>query len=520
MKKLFTLMIILSALMCPTSIYAQGMTTDKEKINNTVMSLLNRWDRQAYLNIIDLMVQGLSYDTDGLSDIFNAKMADMKNGTTMNFNPSVFNGHFELVNNRWTRVADAGDMQFTFSDSDGKPCVATLTLSTTTKKMTINDVDITEEDLAHSREDIAEYPTTGILGFIGTIEKLRLLIEEQLVGVETLNVDLPEKIGLTFTQDGKEMMSADITFDLSTITNDWGLLTDGLTFSADMKFAKSSGTGTFELILKDTGYKSGTGINFDFTAKDTGTQLLSFKVSMPGTFRLLDFNDDLDPSFGFQSLNIDVDVMGSVQLKGSVSDFGAFMKSFSDDSDEARETRLFASRRAATEMSDQMKIEFFYDGFSKASGYLTLCIDHDADLDDDDDAMISSLVPIIHFNSDNSTYTCQEYFTPENFPDIQNAVNQIIDDASALLNGLKNKLNQLVGISQTTNLRTVSLDNDQLNPTGQKAGTHVAVYTLDGRLCTSDVADGEGKASVQLQSLGRGVYILKSPAGAKKFAVR
>lgn len=104
MKKISTLILILSALLLGTAnINAQGSTTtDKSKINTTVMSMLNQWDRQAYLNILDLMTKGLSYDTDGLADILNTKMDAMKSGTAMHFVPSVFNGHFELVNNRCT----------------------------------------------------------------------------------------------------------------------------------------------------------------------------------------------------------------------------------------------------------------------------------------------------------------------------------------------------------------------------------------------------------------------------------
>ncbi len=100
--------------------------------------------------------KGLSYDSDGLSDIFNTKMADRKNGTTMNFKPSLFEtASSRKVNYRWTSVAEDGERLFTFSDADGMPCVETLTLCTTTKKMTINDVDCTEPRMvkSHSKQE-------------------------------------------------------------------------------------------------------------------------------------------------------------------------------------------------------------------------------------------------------------------------------------------------------------------------------------------------------------------------------
>lgn len=526
MKKISTLILILSALLLGTAnINAQGSTTtDKSKINTTVMSMLNQWDRQAYLNILDLMTKGLSYDTDGLADILNTKMDAMKSGTAMHFVPSVFNGHFELVNNRWTKVSDANDMQFTFSDSNGAPCVAVLTLSSNTKTMTINGLDITELDIKDSRELLAEYPTTGVYGLIGTVRRLALLLEERLVGVKTLTVDFPEKIDLTFTQNGKQMMTANVTFDLSTLTNDWELLTNGLTFSANMSFAKSSGEGTFDLILTDTGYKPGTGLNFDFAAKNAGTQILSFKVNAPGTFKPLDLGGNIDLSFGFQSLNIDIDVMGGVQLKGGANNIATLVTTLigalRGGSDEASLAPLYAGRRAGTDLSDVLKIEFFYDYASTPSGFLTLLVNQVPSTDGDDNAATFPLVPIIHFNSDNTTYTCQQYFTPENFPEVQAKVSEIVGDAGALLDGLKGKIEHVTAVKRVNKPQTISIDNGQLNLSGQKAGARVAVYTLDGRLCTTAVADSEGKASVQLPALSRGVYILKTPAGTKKFAVR
>ena len=47
--------------------------------------------------------------------------------------------------------------------------------------------------------------------------------------------------------------------------------------------------------------------------------------------------------------------------------------------------------------------------------------------------------------------------------------------------------------------------------TGLKAGSRVVVYTLDGRQMMSVTASEEGRATADLGSLPRGIYVVKAP---------
>lgn len=51
---------------------------------------------------------------------------------------------------------------------------------------------------------------------------------------------------------------------------------------------------------------------------------------------------------------------------------------------------------------------------------------------------------------------------------------------------------------------------------GMKAGGKVVVYTLDGKAVATTTADAEGRASVSLAGLQRGVYILRTPSKSYK----
>ena len=49
-----------------------------------------------------------------------------------------------------------------------------------------------------------------------------------------------------------------------------------------------------------------------------------------------------------------------------------------------------------------------------------------------------------------------------------------------------------------------------------KAGQHITVYTIDGKVVKTVTAAQDGTASVQLSTLPKGVYILRSPQGSVK----
>ena len=52
---------------------------------------------------------------------------------------------------------------------------------------------------------------------------------------------------------------------------------------------------------------------------------------------------------------------------------------------------------------------------------------------------------------------------------------------------------------------------------GLKAGARVAIYNLNGTQISSATADGEGRVALDLSSLPKGVYILRTPTKSFKF---
>lgn len=88
------------------------------------------------------------------------------------------------------------------------------------------------------------------------------------------------------------------------------------------------------------------------------------------------------------------------------------------------------------------------------------------------------------------------------------------------MEGLKTSFEEV-----TTGIRQAELDNKAVRPViafgeaafeGLKAGDAVTVYSLDGKTLGSTKADGEGRACINLNGMGHGVLILRTPTHSFK----
>lgn len=66
-----------------------------------------------------------------------------------------------------------------------------------------------------------------------------------------------------------------------------------------------------------------------------------------------------------------------------------------------------------------------------------------------------------------------------------------------------------------SNTPQFSFNNAEVS--GLKAGAKVAIYNLNGTQISSVTADGEGRVALDLSSLPKGVYILRTPTKSFKF---
>lgn len=64
---------------------------------------------------------------------------------------------------------------------------------------------------------------------------------------------------------------------------------------------------------------------------------------------------------------------------------------------------------------------------------------------------------------------------------------------------------------------SVSASDSEMEICGARPGDKVAVYDAAGKLCASASADGNGRAVIGISNLGKGVFVVNTPANSIKF---
>ena len=488
--------------------FANAQGSDKDFINQTGLELLDQWDAEAYRNVANLLTQIMDYDTKEITQWGVQSLKAMKSVITEPYNgisdgyklmarASSFTGHFKALSNRWVKEGDADDLQFAFNDKNGTYCLFRLYTSGTKKVITFT-IDEDEDDEWGDDDEWDDDDDEGLFS--------SPTIKEIMDGVKLISIEVPEHIDISFTQGKKQLMHTTIDFDMSLFTNNWEPLSDGFMVSVKSSFAKSSGTGTFDMGMENVGYKPGTGINFSFYVKNAGKSLVTFGINAPGTLNLDDgaINFDLDTGLtlndiGIESLSLNLDVMGRIQAKGNIPDLVAFFNTLNSEGESEAEMKQIANK-----LNGLMNGNFYYNNGSTPKGYLAFQPYYD---DDDEEWTVQ---PAIHFNSDNSTYPLETYFAEDNFPELYEGFGDIFSEMMELASTFIEKV-------QTMNEEASGATGIQSQPSVLTSGTRAEIYTSTGRLCGHTVIGANGQAVIPFTELPAGVYIVKTPSGSRKF---
>ena len=428
---------------------------DKDFINDVGKDLLNQWDADSYRNILELLQQAMSFNTEEISEWGANALGSVKTAITTPYNgisngymlmlrASLFTGHFKAVNDRWIYEGPADDLQFTYPDKAGTTCVARILTSGDTKTVSMPyEFDEDEDD---------DDDDNGILG------KAKDLTN----GVKVIAAEVPEHFEISFTHGNTQLMLTTIDFDLSCFTDNWSPTTNGLIVSINSTFAKSNsgvrrrgGPGTFELSMNRVGYQPVTGISFSFAAKNDGKQIMSLDVKAPGTINVDNGLIDIDAEkgvtindIGIESLKVDLDVMGRLQARGQIDDLPNFVNKAikaSNCEDEAE------AKQIKGELDNMMQGNFYYDGNPEPKGSLGMGVTYDKDKGE------WKLEPTISFKSDNSTYPIKTYFSEENFPEFVGGVKTIVSELVGVATTMREKVEKMN--EEATNATTNPDDN-------------------------------------------------------------
>lgn len=484
MKRRFTsyLLVLFALLLTANTAKAEAVqSADRDKINGIVMDLVNTWDHSSFQNAAALITQVAQYDLTNVTSEGVARLMGMRtaiDGTPdyrLLFSGKAFTGHYVVQDGAWVKESDATDLQFSYTSPNGVPCVLKMVISgdvkTANMPFELDDMPFNLDGLfggllgGDDDDDDDYYARRAEADDESAVDMASDMMDDYMEGIKEIGFEFPAQTTIELTYGGAQMMLTNIQVDLSSIGT---TLLDGLIMSVDTKFFKGvldpSSSGLFELSLVNSGYKPVTGINVDFSIKKDNEQLVSFKVIAPGTFDMNNLVSEDGINIGFESLNVDIDVMGRAQLKGGISHLNTLANMIASNEDAESEEEVKA---VVAQLNQLIDFHLYYDGSSNPAATVQLAAVYDAEYEE------WSAEPQIVFARDNSSYALEEFFSTENFPDVLAGVMNIVEEVGDVAEVISNKAEETI--------QSVTAVDNQLLAT--------EFFTLDGKR-TSGAAKG------------------------------
>lgn len=325
---------------------------------------------------------------------------------------SNFTGHFTANNGRWIQEK-ASDLQFIFTDKQGQQCVAKLETSGDVKKVYVGCIDDWKDyESDYSQDDIS--------------------INNDYYDRMQLTIGLPEKIVATLTQGGKQVVKTTVNVDLGSISNDeFDISKSSLSISATMEVNNG-----YKIEVSKVAYTGNTNASASFSISKDGKTIVSMGAAadvndLPSVNLSAFSTDDYDGD-DFENANgkkafVKLDILGKVQIQGSLSDIRKFVDYIDAADDNDRDERNYKSY--INQANALMDVNLFYDGknVKQASTKLEPFADEDWDGRTEWD-----VEPVIYFFDGTSYSTFEAFFNERDFKKTIDAFEKLIDNYANL----------------------------------------------------------------------------------------
>lgn len=306
---------------------------------------------------------------------------------------STISGHFELVGNEW-KCTKADDLLLKFKDEKGKECEISLVGSGKSSTIMIEDCfDSDEYDQDWDGDGIISdwekggyYNENGdyVKGYRDKM-KVSVTVPENIkltakYGSEKyVDVQLKTSFNVNgaLNIDNYEINVPAVNSAVASISGDFNLLDYSLNLS---EFSKNSGKGAFSATLKK-------GKEF----------LASAKMNIEG----FNVQDNVDNDVEINKMTVDFDVLGDVQLKGSISS-AAFESESYDPHDEAQ------VREIADKISKAMDLGIYFGSSTKQASIKVAPYCDEGYWDYE---------PVLVFD-DGTSYSFEDYFNENDFSEL------------------------------------------------------------------------------------------------------
>ena len=302
-------------------------------------------------DIIDGLKQYVGILPDEVTDIYNGSYYNYYyiskiTGYKAVVQASNFKGHFTATNGRWV-LSKADDLQFIFNDKYGDKCVLKLETSGSVKKVYLLNTDewinYKSETVGNDYYSYDYYDRT-----------------QWTIGV-------PEKVVLTLTQGGREVVKTTVNIDLGSISNEeFDLSKNSLNVSTLVEFNNG-----YKINVSQVSYTANSKVSVQSTMSKNGKDLVVMALASDlsgipscnvSAFTKSDFDiDDYDTDkTNGKNAFVKLDILGKIQIQGTISDIRKYADYLeqADENDE-KESNFKSYLNQANALTN---INMFYDG--------------------------------------------------------------------------------------------------------------------------------------------------------------
>ena len=352
-----------------------------------------------------------TYEGDGYTDISN----DIYKNYKLVIAASNFTGEFTAEEGEWvqTNEEDVDYLCFYFKDQNGEDCSLKLETSKKTTSLFIGEFEKYD-----GREEENDYENN-------------IYTYNYYYNQYNITAKVPEHAVLTLTQGGVVVAQLNLDVNLSGLSNNaFNLASSNVTVACTLAFP-TSGPG-YTIGFSKIAYSGNKKASVVFSLTKEEATLLSLAVAgdvsgLPSyKLGVSEGKPDVSEVNG-KNVVVEIDVMGEVQLYGSLSNVMGFVEAIGNaKKNKADETNFKKYMEQANKM---MSVGLYYDGEEgKQADFQLAAFGKSSKWE---------MVPTIYFYYDESSYAITDYFSAENFETVITTYKEMAQEYMGLIQETK-----------------------------------------------------------------------------------
>lgn len=376
----------------------EGMTSSeqKEKLESIANAIMAEFPYEDY----DEMMSTLSglytysmenffsedYDLSALESVFEERYDAMFSYEDLGNNTA--SSTYLLFLSECKGHVEMGPSAATYKDSDD------TSVRITDDKGVVWDVAITTEG-AVKKVFVGEFEESWVNSYY---DEINGWYDEEYTEYYHIEVEVPEKLIMVLEKNGSHYADITLNFDVDLGSNGIDAENDKVSVTATVDFQN------LELVVDKFGINANTGIaEYSAVLKNNGRMILTEKASGKG-------NIDYDAgTWSVKDINIDVDIMGLMQFKGTCPDVNSIYD-LTETTDPQTESDW---ERYVNNLNKMFNVNMYYDGSSVSQAI----INFEPRVYEDEWGKYFDAEPAIEF-PDGSRFLFAEYFNESRFSDL------------------------------------------------------------------------------------------------------